>query len=368
MKSLYSRLFRYGEREGHSPLENFLTEVLCDLFNRLSDTETVAFLQWALKDTANVDAWPTVIGQPLQWTTQVYVEGGIADLVLWIANKPALVVENKTWSTIRQHSSDSGRTTQLTTYCAWLAARAESHRPKAMLLLTGTAAAPQGFSSGEYHSIEARAQITWAGLARWLKYQISVGEPSSEVWHALAADLIIFLKEKKLTSEIFTSSDVASANLMLPTMERWHATFRMLWDATKESCSTFLNPRISQLVFHTEGGLLWQWRFGTVRKTPRQSWVAFALRFPELSQWYGDAGLPAHPHFLLLIGSDGNSLPTEKLRRMPDGWLEYEGEFLLAKPIHELPAEVDARMSALGAWAEKGMQQAKIILSSLVDL
>jgi len=43
MYSLYGKLFKYREREQRSPLEDYLTECLADLFNRLDLTAQASF-------------------------------------------------------------------------------------------------------------------------------------------------------------------------------------------------------------------------------------------------------------------------------------------------------------------------------------
>lgn len=42
--SLYTRLFTYPERDGQRPLENFLTEALADVLNRLPPVESRSFI------------------------------------------------------------------------------------------------------------------------------------------------------------------------------------------------------------------------------------------------------------------------------------------------------------------------------------
>ncbi len=44
MSSLYGRLFTYRERPHRSPLEDFLTEALADLLNRMPTSEMVEFV------------------------------------------------------------------------------------------------------------------------------------------------------------------------------------------------------------------------------------------------------------------------------------------------------------------------------------
>lgn len=362
MPSIYSRLFRYKARPDREPLEDFLSEALADLLTRMNAREARRFLDWACGTARHKPDWSWIDDKPIEWATQVQVSNGIADIILFVGGKPVLVVENKTWSGYQDHGTDDERATQVTTYCRWLRSTADRVGPCAMLLITGTTEAPEGYHGDGNFAVESRAQVTWAALGRWLQAEIQSNETQLTTWQSLAGDLVQFLKEKKLNSEVFTSADVSAASLMLPTMERWRSSFSTMWSSADEVCKRFLKARTSDLIFHTEGGMLWQYKYGAPDRAPDKSYVALALRFPEYSQWYQDVSLPEHPHLAVLIMSDYGPLTTD--HPLPEGWLQDEDGFVAALPIHRLPLAADRRTHELQEWAKGVLSEAETILTS----
>lgn len=362
MQSIYSRLFRYKARSDREPLEDFLSEALADLLSRMTTAEIQKILSWAFETAQDKPDWKWLDAQPLQWVTQVQVPGGIADIVLFAGSRPVLVIENKTWSGYQDHSTDHERATQVTTYCKWLKSGATKAGPCAILLITGTTESPEGYHGNGNFAVSARSQVTWAAMGRWLQSAIQPSQSEPKTWQTLAADLIEFLKDKKLNSEVFTSADVSAASLMMPTMERWRSSFSTMWSGADEVCRRFLKARTSDLLFQTEGGMLWQYKYGSSERTPEKSYVALALRFPEQSQWFLDMQLPEHPHFAVIILSDHGDLTTE--HPLPEGWLKDEEGFVTARPVHDFPLATDRRVHALQAWAKEKMADAETILAN----
>ena len=109
--SIYSNLFRYRPRPKRKPLEDFLSEVLVDLLNRLSLEHQLLFVaDVLLKDTPISGAWRNLaVTQPtmsLRWETQRAIRGGIIDILLTLDGEPVLVVENKIGAIVRAHAAD----------------------------------------------------------------------------------------------------------------------------------------------------------------------------------------------------------------------------------------------------------------------
>lgn len=256
MSTLYGRLFRHRARADRQPLEDFLSEALADLLTRMPVAEVVALLQWSFADARTTPPWQTVLTARLEWNTQVATSGGIADIVLYVDRRPVMVVENKTWSGFRDHSSSGQSGNQITTYCRWLRREAGEQVQCATLLITATTDAPPGDHGDGDYAVAARAQVTWAALGRWLKSRLPSPE-RAETWHDLAAELIGFIKERGLSSEIYTQSDVAALTLALPTMERWEATFSTMWSAVEDARPRFLNKQVSKLEFNVDAGMFW---------------------------------------------------------------------------------------------------------------
>lgn len=363
--SIYSRLFRYSARKNREPLEDFLTEAFCDLMRRMPKESVVKFLNYAFKDATKRMDWSWLNTGDATWRTQVCVPNGIADAVLYFENDPVLVIESKTWSGFQDHSTENETADQLTTYSKWLSANNSNPLRCGMLLITGTTMSPAGYHSDGPYAIECRSQITWASSSRWLESQILVAQNDPNVWAELAKDLIFFLKEKKLSSEIFTSSDLSAVHLMLPAMNRWRSTFQILWDGAGDSGKLF-QARTSELLFHRSGGVLWQYRNAKPTFAPAGCYIALGLRFPEYCQWFQNLNLPDQPQFIALISSDKEKLSSKIA--LPDGWLyaEDEGEFITVREVSAFSESPDQRIDELQLWSHKAISDAEIILSNCV--
>lgn len=360
--SLYGRLFRYRARPDREPLEDFLTEALADLLTRMPRGAISSLLQSAFRSSLSRKFLDILGSAELDWRTQVAANGGIADLVLFADGKPMLVVENKTWSGFQDHSTDEQQANQITTYCRWLSEQSTMPESCAVLLLTGTTAFPEGFHRDDGHyDIACRGQITWAALGRWFAALIA-GDDEPCTWKQLARELIAFLGERNLSSEIFTAADVSAAHLFLPTRERWNATFSSIWAGSEHLWRSFLSSRVSPLDLNSEAGMIWQWRYVAADNKQGKVWVGLGLRFPDQSEWYVDIGLPQSPHFFFVIGSDASSLrhPDE----LPSGWLrnDDDGEFLTYLPLSDLPSNVDEKLQKLSDWSKLVIPQCQAII------
>lgn len=348
--SHYGRLFAHIAKPARSPLENFLTEAIADLLNRMPASEVGALLRHAFAGIEHPDFELMLESGSGRWETQVAVPGGIADLVLWIGSIPALVIENKTWGSFRDHSIDGAGPNQITTYCDWLATKSGGGTDCAILLLTGTTAAPVGFGEKDgAYAVTCRGQVTWAAVGRWLTARVSqpVGAGEPMTWQVLAMELVEFLKEMKLSSEFFTPSDISAAHLFVPAMDRWQSTFHSIWSAAETAWSPFMSKIVSGTQVSSEGGMIWQWRYANASAAPIRSYIGLGFRFPDQSKWYHGIGLPQTPHFLLLISTDVGFLRST--RPLPKGWVsnDDEGEFLTAKSLGGLDDELDSRMHQL---------------------
>jgi hypothetical protein len=363
--SLYSRLFRYRARSDREPLEDFLSEALADLLTRMPRATLSNMLEHAFDGRLPTPLSEVIEGADLHWRTQVPANGGIADLVLFAASKPILLIENKTWSGFQDHSTEEEEANQLTTYCRWLAEKAAIPSACAVLLITGTTSFPDGYhrEDGKY-AVDCRGQITWAALGRWLNKVLLSDEDRESAWKQLAQELVVFLGEKNLSSEIFTASDLSAAHLFLPTKERWNATFSTIWDSSEHLWRPFLGARVSPLDLNGEAGIIWQWRYAIAEIAPPKTWLGLGIRFPDQADWYVDIGLPDSPHFYFVIGNDYEGL--EHTSALPAGWLRNDGdeEFLTYLSVADLPTNIDQRIEKLSEWSKRVMPECEAIMRS----
>lgn len=361
MDTLYARLFRYKARPDREPLEDFLSEALADLLGRMPREEVTAFLDHAFQEAGATFFSSQLAGAELEWRTQEAVPGGIVDLALFTGGAPRLVIENKTWSGFQDHSTDDEEANQLHTYCRWLAAECPDGMSHGVLLITGTTSSPPGFHGGDGYAVSTRAQITWAAVGRWLSARAAATDADGATWRDLAADFVQFIREKKLSSEVFVPADVSAAHLVLPTMDRWSATFDTIWQGGKLIWAEFLNARVSDLLFHSEAGMLWHWRYSRQSAGAAKTWVALGLRFPDQSGWYGSLSL-SQPHFIFIVGSDDGAL--ECAGHLPPDWIrdDEDGRFLLARATDSFGDRPDERVEQLQDWAKTAMEDARSIL------
>ena len=158
---MFSRLYAYRERPGRSRLEDFLTEALSDLFNRLPAQDKLAMLALMLRLT------PMAIGTTMRAVaaagrvearTQVTIKTGHRpDIVFYADGEPAIVLEAKIGAAYQRHIKDGPldaadapseiETNQLATYGEWIEGHARPGWPGAVVLLTAWTAPPADFAT-----------------------------------------------------------------------------------------------------------------------------------------------------------------------------------------------------------------------------
>lgn len=229
--SIYKRLFTYRPRPSRLPMEDFLSEALADLLNRLPPEAHSRFIADVLLSGAGRVAWLEIRERlpdaRLTWVTQHRIDGGkgIIDLLLLVEGKPAIVVENKVGAPVRHHANgDDGEEpdgplpapspdgNQLRTYGTWLAAQPRADGwPGALVLLTHSSGPPADYGSTGYG-------VPYAGTCRWRKVwswargaepALDTDEEPSAMWVGLAHELAGFLEGMGMSADYMTRSDVA---------------------------------------------------------------------------------------------------------------------------------------------------------------
>ena len=241
--SLYGRLFRYRAREAREPLEDFLTEALADVMNRLP-VSTLSIVIEAMTGMPGLWAGPLATRRP-RFVTQVACDGGFADLVMTLDGVPSLVVESKLHGGIRSHGDVDDPRDQLMTYGRWLERMRDGQEPAALVLLTHATPPPEAFLTGEGYGVGSRAVFTWARLARRLR---SVGKPAAgKAWGTMSLELAAFMEEKGITIDTVNAADLAAARLFLPSWARWKNTLTLLWAAVGDLREGMLAKTISNV-------------------------------------------------------------------------------------------------------------------------
>jgi hypothetical protein len=393
--SLYGRLFKYRERKTRTPLENFLTEALADLINRLPKDELDDFVASLLLDADAAKAWRdlTARGQvKISCKTQFPITSGSILDILFVADDatPLLVIENKIAAAVRtdlpsEHDEGdrpSGRAEetvdQLQEYGRWLAEQCSSERSSwkgALTLLTHWSPAPESFCAGGDYGVPWQKTCRWYQVWRWLKEKS--GADQSETWSVLAGEIASFLEENDMTTENMTHYDLALAEVYLHSGAdvRINSTFRIIGERLKNCLATLPCPctsRQKHVGYAQEGSVMWDWI--NMKQEPAWDWyLAWGLRFPTHSQWWTNVTPPLMSNVTYAFTSfswDGKKEPQvgtlpEKL--FPKGWIRTpDDDFVAFQPVQEFRADPDQFAAAMGEWVTEKIDAFKPALSHLL--
>lgn len=379
MENLYGRLFKYRTREGRAPLEDFLSEALVDLLQRMPAevvSEMLALILGPQSSGALQLAGLLAQKPQLNWTTQRRVDfpnRGIIDVLLEIDDLPAIVIENKIGSGLRPHASetDEGTVTrnQLSTYGTWLASMADKTWGGALVLLTHVTSAPADFldRTASHYGVPHRSTITWSTLAKWFGQTLSKERNAGmqELWVPLADDFIAFLKEQEMTTETVSAADLAALQVFLPTVDRLFSTLDRAWLSSRAIREEVCTNKKLDPEFDGDGGTVWRKSHTKQPPAPRHSYIGFGIRFPDQSSWWEGASLPARPHAFLCVGANSNSFPATAISSLPASWLRIENQLVTSIELHELPADPDDLTDALSEWVSMRSREAVAIIHAM---
>ncbi len=390
MASLYGLLFRYRAREHRAPLEDFLTEALSDLLQRLPAKLANGFIRDLLvTDVAARAAWPAVPPDTnLRVRSQHHItrpRRGIIDLLIEDdAGRPLIVVESKIFSPLRSHlgrldkaeaphpeAEDAKVRNQLTTYEEWLAlSRHGMSWSGAVVLLSHGTPPPEDFlqAKGRPSGAPVRAVLSWRDVARWLQCAADHSDGGdARGWRILAIELVHFLTENGMNADVIGPTDLAAMQIFMPGYPRVKATFERLSKRIGESNKAFGRSR--ELNLDGEGGVYWEWCYPKPPHTREgSSWyISWGLRFPEGSTWWLDASpkLPSRPHASVSVGTENQ--PLSLTVTALEGWSKTDGEAILAQPLSDFPHKSEEFVSALEAWIAQRAQEALMILKSMTE-
>lgn len=389
MSNLYSRLFKYRSRERRAPLEDYLSEALVDLMQRMPPSTMLAFVAETFLPEQTREAWINhATGKTITWITQRTTDGalrGVIDILAEVDGRPALIIENKIASGVRGHAWWTDRSenqtlppitdaTQLTTYGDWLAARVLADNwPGALAFLTHLTPPPSDFLKPDApYGIRNRHVASWAGVAGWLRREGRLSTPandrSPEPWLALAEEFIAFLEEHAMSAETITPDDIAATQLYLAPWERMQATFDQIWirlqTFRQEVCG---RNQTVKLTYDSDRGIVSTWNFprGEFAPVERNGWIEIGFRFPHQTEAWAGSGLPEHPHAFLCLSCDEESLPLERIKTPVAGWHECEGALVAAKPLHEFSPTPEILVSELCDWFDEQTQSAVPLLKAM---
>lgn len=374
-------------------MEDFLTEALADLLNRMPPTLAARFVAEVLLRPDQARAMSLVLssGGALVWRTQVQITSprrGVIDLLALVGDRPLVVVESKIQSGIRIHgkSVDSvGRSTseapaqldveiqtQLTTYRAWLSEqRRDQAGQGAVVLMTHATAPPPEYvgSSLDPDDGPLRSACSWRDVARWLRATaLQTDLDTAPAWLILASELASFLAENGMNPDLMGSRDLATLHLYVESADRITATFELIGKA----CAGLIAASTGQYgpEADTEGGVYWAWVYPKVPHAPGGAkwFVGWGVRFPEASMWWANAepALPKEAHAFLHIGSDSSRVPLPlSSTKLPVGWSRSGADLVIAKPLSAFISTPAALAEGIGQWASNTGQEALALMREM---
>lgn len=373
--SIYSHVFGYRPRSDRLPIEDFLTAALADLLNRLPFNEHLVFIGGVLLRGDPGQAWARWIGkqQPeLRWDIQRgVVDGsrkGIADLVLLVDGRDALVMENKVAAEVRGHGAsvpesalpaatdvaDREEYTQLTTYGRWLEAQCVGQPwPGALVFLTHLTQPPADFSTQVY-GVPYVSVCRWHDIWRWaagMANRLGGTAADRPAWIQLAAELATFLEELNMTGSGLTTEDAASIGGFIDFKGRADRTFAVVAGHISSAFGELGSSRISAVTSTNSMSCVWSWFYLKPRNT---GWyIGWGIRTQgRTTHWSELDTLPSGPHAFLMLGTDGQAIPVASLsdELLPPGWQKLRREVVVTKVLQAFPSDGDGFSEAFARW------------------
>lgn len=404
--SLYGQLFRYRCTDDRTPLEDFLTEAIADLLNRLPLNVLVDFVHVLfIRDSVSMALIAPILrsGAIIHWETQRRIQAFgstyILDLVLTVDSAPVIVVENKLWSPVAEHSNrgvvlgnldnvsgcegyDSGIQpaeylffrNQLKTYGYWLSCNTIDVCFSAIILLTHGTPPPKGFCASplEYRVTYANV-CRWSEVWRWLMEQpTELGAPSA--WRVLANELANFIKERGMSSDPMTLTDVSCAHVFLSTKtkDRIDNTFSAISEKAGPVLDRLGNGKVYDTSYNCEGSVIWAWKYikPPYAPTPKDWFISWGILFPSSSSWWQEAHprLPTDTCVFVVLGSDSESIQISELRTedLLDGWsTSDECELITARSLNTFPTDPLDMTEHISTWVSGEVERILPTISQL---
>lgn len=298
------------------------------------------------------------MGKTATWTTQRIIAGGrIIDLCMDVDGVPLIVVENKIGAGFQEHKCDTqhagalAKQNQLATYGRWLAKVTHQDWGGALVLLTHWTPAPADFE----HRAKAYASrylntIRWAGLSRWLA-RLAEGSTQPEVdWVRLSGEMVAFLKEQNMDSELATGHDLAALRIYIASADRVRNSVERIWHGAESVWRPICQQTNSPLEVSTAYGCVWKYRY-LARSDLRKSYLAVGIRYPDVGTYPAGFSRDGAPYFFVELCSDNASSGIKNLA-MPKCWKDSDGIRLAACSLRDLPADADLLVAKAEEWVK----------------
>ncbi|WP_156898238.1 hypothetical protein [Methylocapsa acidiphila] len=381
--NIYSRLYKYRNTPSAFPAENFLTEALADIFNRLPMPFQIEFLVRMLSASCSKRLRKKCkdVGQ-INAKTQVCIDvvGSFKrpDMIVYLDNQPLVLFEVKVNAAFQEHKVEGPEVerlhradnnealiqSQLKTYSDWMSSQCSGDWPGAVVLLTHGTQAPDGFEDdGRERNSVIGVTRTWAHVGGWLASNLNLNR-SEMTYCALASDFNLFLEEQGLMTDFMTSRDLAATALFMSSYRALMYTFST---AISAIASKYPKSRGGNLhwEFWPDGNAYWAWYYLNSKLNPPGSkfWIGIGICFPDQRalDCVDPVGIPMHePFFFVMSDDDWHKMkPSEFFSKIPKGWVEiHDGYSVVAtRAVSSFVADPDARAQSLIAWAQEEVGQ-----------
>lgn len=251
-RDFLSRVYRYRQRSDRSPMEDFLTECLTELLNRLSEIKGGVYARELLR-LDRVLPKEVEFGPGFRWSSQTAISGvGRPDLVGRGTSKDGegiyVVVENK----VSAGYTGSGDNAQLERYRGHLDQRKEKY--KALVLIT------------HWTPLSAQADVVvrWREIAKQLcKWERANTLAEDLIAQALSSWLVDFLKEENMSEIKLDLMDIASVASHRRLIDACRALEPAIQDAVAQLVDSFSKVGLQIPQRNRQGGFR-SGDFGTV--------------------------------------------------------------------------------------------------------
>ncbi len=393
--SIYQRLFKYRERSSRSPREDFLSEALVDLLNRIPKQELLLLIdKLFIRKDRDKKRWETHLknypNASLSWYTQRAIEFENArarlDIVLCDENHDVLlIVENKINAVHQKHAiSDLGPSleaqqeyrSQLVTYGRWLLShRAGNEWDGALVLLTHATLAPEGFADGSaLYGVSCQSVLKWSEVWSWLRQYQQSGvmdkaslQNEARARFTLASELAELLEEWEMNAEVITQFDLAAAEIFAQSSARVGETFARIRPRVLRALDGLSSYAHDTWDFDSDGAVVADSIFITEpQERKNKTWyAAWGVRFPTKSRWWNELepALPASNHAYVCIRNERKGFPGfRKLTPLiPVDWLEATSgaEIVIGQSLSCFPQTPDEMTEAMGSWMALKLDEIK---------
>lgn len=380
MSSHYGRLFRYRETKGRAPLEDFLSESLADLFNRLPKLEQLSLID-RLLIPADVKAnWHSVASTSteLRMRTQVSISEGRLDILILCDKQAVIVIESKIRSPVGKRPDGSD---QLQHYGQWLKRQSdENGRNVAVIcLLTHLTPPPQDFTEPSSTAYGAAPKLLrWSEVAAELKV-LSGDERLRWDIRILAEELHMFLLEQDMTSETPRLEDFAAAIIFVKAGSRISKAFEDVFEHVSGLKGVFPRGSIPDdlpLAFDSDQNLMHGWKY--LSASPLKTiYFSYGIALKPNRSLTPDGALskqnlPHEDSIFLCLGVETNKemkLLEEHSKGLGPDWkyISFDDNSIVVtfRPLNSILIEPESFAGKMNAWIDEAVPQLLPLITTM---